>query len=65
MGKEMEQINEDHKSFIGQQHLFFVTTAPLDPEGHINLSPKGCDCFRVLSPARVGYLDIVGSGNSK
>jgi hypothetical protein len=43
--------------------LFFVTTAPLSEEGHINLSPKGFDCFRVLSPTRVGYLDIVGSGN--
>jgi hypothetical protein len=43
--------------------LFFVTTAPLNEEGHINLSPKGFDCFRVLSPTRVGYLDIVGSGN--
>lgn len=63
MGKEMEQITDDHKSFIQKQHLFFVTTAPLDKEGHINLSPKGFDCFRVLSPTKVGYLDIVGSGN--
>lgn len=30
---------------------------------HINLSPKGFDCFRVLSPTKVGYLDIIGSGN--
>ena len=63
MGKEMHEITADHKSFIENQHLFFVTTAPLDPQGHINLSPKGFDCFRVLSPTRVGYLDIVGSGN--
>ena len=59
----MEEISAEHKSFIGDQHLFFVTTAPLNNEGHINLSPKGFDCFRVLSPTRVGYLDIVGSGN--
>ena len=63
MGKELERITDDHKAFIENQHLFFVTTAPLDKEGHINLSPKGFDCFRVLSPGRVGYLDIVGSGN--
>ena len=63
MGKEMEEITAEHKSFIEDQHLFFVTTAPLNEEGHINLSPKGFDCFRVLSPTRVGYLDIVGSGN--
>jgi hypothetical protein len=63
MGKEMEEISPEHKSFIEDQHLFFVTTAPLNKEGHVNLSPKGFDCFRVLSSTRVGYLDIVGSGN--
>src|SRR5678815_5606470 len=63
MGNEMEEISAEHKSFIEDQHLFFVTTAPLNEEGHINLSPKGFDCFRVLSPTRVGYLGIVGSGN--
>ena len=63
MGKEQEQITEDHKAFIENQRMFFVCTAPLSAEGHINLSPKGFDCFRVLSPNRVAYLDIVGSGN--
>ncbi len=63
MGKEHEQITDDHISFIQHQRMFFVSTAPLDRDGHINLSPKGFDCFRVLSPTRVGYLDIVGSGN--
>ena len=63
MGKEHSQITGEHKEFIENQKLFFVCTAPLNVEGHINLSPKGFDCFRVLSPTRVGYLDIVGSGN--
>ena len=63
MGKEHEYITEDHLAFIEGQRMFFVCTAPLSAEGHINLSPKGFDCFRVLSPTRVGYLDIVGSGN--
>jgi hypothetical protein len=63
MGKEMHEITDDHNVFIENQHLFFVTTAPLNKDGHINLSPTGFDCFRVLSPTRVGYLDIVGSGN--
>lgn len=63
MGKDYQQITEDHKEFIKNQRLFFVGTAPLDPKGHLNLSPKGLDCFRVLSPIRVGYLDITGSGN--
>ena len=63
MGKEQNQISEEHKEFIENQKMFFVCTAPLSDEGHINLSPKGFDCFRVLSPTRVGYLDIIGSGN--
>ena len=42
--------------------MFFVATAPLDPAGHVNLSPKGLDTFRVLAPDRVAYLDYVGSG---
>ena len=63
MGKEQQQISADHKAFIENQRMFFVCTAPLSADGHINLSPKGFDCFRILSPARVGYLDIVGSGN--
>jgi hypothetical protein len=63
MGKEQNHITEDHKKFIEKQRMFFVCTAPLSSEGHINLSPKGFDCFRVLSTTKVGYLDIVGSGN--
>jgi len=63
MGKENEYITEDHRAFIEDQKMFFVCTSPLSAEGHINLSPKGFDCFRVLSPTRVGYLDITGSGN--
>ncbi len=28
----------------------------------MNLSPKGYDSFRILSPTRVAYLDLTGSG---
>ena len=63
MGKENEFITEEHKEYIEAQKMFFVCTAPLSTEGHINLSPKGFDCFRILSPTKVGYLDIIGSGN--
>ena len=34
--------------------------APSD--GHVNVSPKGYDTFRVLDPHRVAYLDLTGSG---
>ena len=42
--------------------MFFVASAPLAADGHVNLSPKGQDTFRVLSPARAAYLDLTGSG---
>ena len=42
--------------------MFFVATAPSGEDGHINLSPKGLDTFRILGPRAVAYLDLVGSG---
>jgi hypothetical protein len=63
MAKTLESITPALRRFIAAQPLFFVATAPLAPEGHINLSPKGLDCFRVLSPHSVAYLDLTGSGN--
>ncbi len=43
--------------------MFFVASAPLAADGHVNVSPKGLDTFRVLGPERVTYLDLTGSGN--
>ncbi|MCC5635009.1 pyridoxamine 5'-phosphate oxidase family protein [Nostoc sp. CHAB 5844] len=63
MAKLFDSITEELQEFIAAQNLFFVGTAPLSPTGHINLSPKGLDCFRILSPHRVAYLDLTGSGN--
>jgi len=63
MAKNSVSIADHHKSFIERQKMFFVATAPLMGNGHINLSPKGLDSFRVLSPTRVAYMDITGSGN--
>jgi hypothetical protein len=56
-------LTPELESFIRAQHIFFVATAPLSHDGHINLSPKGLDTFRILSPSRVAYLDFTGSGN--
>ena len=61
MGKLYEALDERLVGFIGRQKLFFVATAPLDG-GHVNLSPKGLDSFRVVSPTVVAYQDLVGSG---
>ena len=63
MGKFHDSIQPAHKEFIEQQHIFFSATAPLSADGHINLSPKGLDCFRVLSENKVGYMDLISSGN--
>ena len=63
MGKMFESIGEEHRRFIERQKMFFVATAPLDEKGRVNLSPKGLDCLRVLSPNRVAYMDLTGSGN--
>lgn len=63
MGRALESITSELEAFIRAQPLFFVATAPLDQGMHVNLSPKGLDTFRVLSPTRVGYLDLTGSGN--
>jgi hypothetical protein len=62
MGKVLPHITDGLRGFIERQHVFFVATAPLSG-GHVNLSPKGMDSFRVLGPMRVAYLDNVGSGN--
>lgn len=62
MGKQYDALDATLCAFIEKQRVFFVSTAPLDGSGHLNLSPKGLDCFRVLSPRRVAYLDQVGSG---
>jgi hypothetical protein len=48
-------------TFIQAQRIFFTGSAPHD--GRVNVSPKGLDTFRILSPTRVGYLDATGSGN--
>lgn len=63
MAKWYDNITPELQKFIEAQHLFFVASAPLSGDGHVNLSPKGLDSFRILSPNRVAYLDFTGSGN--
>ena len=62
MAKLYSEIDETLAQFIKRQHVFFVATAPLSVEGHINLSPKGLDSFAILNPKTVAYLDLTGSG---
>jgi hypothetical protein len=61
MSKWFEEVTPEMQTFIENQKVFFVATAPR--EGHINLSPKGMDTFRVLDSRKAIYLDLTGSGN--
>ncbi len=63
MGKIFDAIDERLERWIAAQPMFFVGSAPLDEDGHVNVSPKGpIDTLRVLGPTTVAYLDFVGSG---
>lgn len=63
MGKVYDEIGVKLAAWIEAQQLFFVATAPLAPDGHVNVSPKGdLRWFRILGPRQVAYLDVVGSG---
>jgi hypothetical protein len=62
VGKTFATLDDETKQFIQAQSMFFVASAPLDPDGHVNLSPKGLDTFRILGPRTVAYLDFTGSG---
>ncbi len=63
MGRTYDTIDDALQSWLDKQPMFFVATAPNDPAGHVNVSPKGgAGVFRVLGPNRVAYVDLVGSG---
>lgn len=58
-----DKLNKELHEWIGQQPMFFVATAPLSADGHVNLSPRGYDSFRILDDHTVAWLDLTGSGN--
>ena len=62
MSHQRENIDSELAAWINQQRVFFVATAPLSPNGHINTSPKGGEAFRILGPLEVAYQDYTGSG---
>lgn len=61
MSERFPELAPKHTDFIKSQHLFFVGSA--GAEGFVNLSPKGMDSLRVLSPNRLVWLNLTGSGN--
>ena len=62
MGSVRATITTSVRQFIDAQHVFFVGTAPLDADGHVNVSPKGHGTLRVVDERTVAYLDLTGSG---
>jgi len=63
LGKTFSGIDEQLERWISAQPLFFVASAPLAGDGHVNVSPKGpIGTLRVLDEHTVAYLDLVGSG---
>jgi hypothetical protein len=61
MAKQFDSIDPKTEAFIEKQKMFFVATAA--SSGRINLSPKGLDSLKVISPNRVAWLNLTGSGN--
>jgi Pyridoxamine 5'-phosphate oxidase len=62
MGKTYAALDDGIADFIRRQHVFFVATAPLAADGHVNVSPKGLATFAVVDPCTVAYADLTGSG---
>jgi hypothetical protein len=63
MARLYERIDEHQRAWIARQAMFFVGSAPLAGDGHVNVSPKGpIGSLRVIDDHTVAYLDLVGSG---
>ena len=63
MARTLDAIDPALERWIARRPMFFVGTAPLAADGHVNVSPKGpIGTLAVLGPHEVAYLDVVGSG---
>ena len=63
MGQFYDSIPQNLIEWIKKQHIFWVATAPLAAEGHVNVSPKGLqDSFHIVDEHTVWYEDLTGSG---
>lgn len=61
LAKQFSHLEVHHHRFIAEQHMFFTASAAAT--GHVNVSPRSTDMFRVLGDNAVMYLDRTGSGN--
>lgn len=64
MGKFYDAIPQNLVKWIDAQQMFWVASAPLRGDGHVNVSPKGLrGTFHVEHANRVWYEDFTGSGS--
>src|SRR3970040_2487360 len=64
MAKIYPELNDELITFIKNQKIFFVATAPDNLKGeYVNLSPKGYEPLEWLDNKTVDYVDYPGSGN--
>src|SRR3954464_13626773 len=63
MARTHDEIDDTLRAWIARQPLFFVGSAPLAGDGHVNVSPKGPGgTLGLLDERTVAYLDVIGSG---
>jgi hypothetical protein len=62
MSQIFDAIDDKLAGWIARQPMFFIATAPLAEDGHVNVSPRGLDCFSVLDGHTVAWVDLTGSG---
>ena len=62
MGKVFDGIDDPLAAWLVAQPVWFVATAPLAADGHVNVSPRGSTRISILGPHRVGWVDLTGSG---
>ena len=63
MGRTYDLIDDRLAAWVTDQPVFFVATAPLSGDGHVNCSPKGNrQELAVVDSRTVAYLDQTGSG---
>ena len=60
MGSQTTSLNEADRGFISEQKIFFIASSS---GKEVNLSPRGYDCFRIISDNEAVFLDYAGSGN--
>jgi hypothetical protein len=62
MGTVYEGMDDVLSAWITEQPVWFIATAPLAADGHVNVSPRGHDTLSVLGPRQVAWVDYTGSG---